>query len=45
LRTEKKTMVAKNTMSLPWAADPAMGMLPVSFKEPPARGKGTPPGE
>jgi len=42
-RTEKKTMVARNTMSLPWAADPAMGMLP--FKEPPARGKGTAPGE
>jgi len=29
LRTEKKTMVARNTMSLPWAADPSMGMLSV----------------
>ncbi|MBW2616220.1 MAG: hypothetical protein JRD02_08610, partial [Deltaproteobacteria bacterium] len=43
LRTEKKTMVARNTMSLRWAADPAIGMLPV--KEPPARSKGTPPGD
>jgi len=37
--------VDRNTMSLPWAADPAMGILPVSSKEPPVRGRAAPPGD